>query len=467
MILRRSFPGLLAASLAVAAHAAPPDAPGLVEHGLQAEFKLRQVDPAFAGDGEGIASAALRPWWLRQTDATTLDAVTAKVYASDDYDEDVDPNPGRNASRNYVEVTELWRQRQRAGDARYALRAGVQKIDDGASRWWSTPLTGVRAAFEGTLASASLAAGSRANFLRSNWDDSDPRAEHGWIVAGAARRQWRLDQFAGVRGLLRVDDDPGYQVGERVDRARLRREPVQALWLGADLAGERRHDDSPDYQRYWLELGAAAGRSTRVATAGTSSPDAVTVAGLQPRDITGLLLRAEVQQVWERDWTWRLGGNASLASGGDGAGKGGYVGTGLASYRDTLFGTEARGHLNGEAMRLEPGNAMIAGLHAAASPRRGHEFLLMLRKAWRSEAGGEIVQGGTVLPGGAGRAIGDSIDLVYSWRQRPWFSERTLRRDGFEGTHLQLTWSHFDPAYADPGRTVQGDVLSVDYVHAF
>ncbi|MDF2447128.1 MAG: algE [Moraxellaceae bacterium] len=439
----------------------------LVEKGLQAEIKARQVEPAFAGDGEGITNLVLRPYWFRQSGEHDISAVSAKLYASDDYDADTDVSATRNADRQYAEITELWHQRFDAVDPRRSVRIGIQKINDGSSRWWDTPLTGGALIYGSSLVNGYVAAGSRASFLRTDWDETDPRAEHGWVVAAQSTRQWRQDQFVSVRSLARLDTDPGYAMGETLSRARFEREPTRAIWLAGDLQGERRREESPDYYRYLLELGMAAGEATRYRSAGVADPDALSIVADEQRDIAGLLLRVEGQRVWERDWQWRLGGSASVATGGDGAGDAGYVGTGLTSYRNELFGTQARGHLNGEAMRLEPGNASVAGLHAAVSPRRGHELLLALRSAWRTDAAGDVILGGSVLPGGQDRAIGDCVDVVYSWRQRPFFRERTVRAGGFEGRHLLLTYSHFAPAFADPGNRVSGDVLSLEYFHSF
>lgn len=439
----------------------------MIEKGLQAELKARQEDPAFAGDGEGLVNLVLRPWWIRQTGERDVTAVTGKLFASDDYDADTDLNASRRSGRHYAELTELWHQRYAIADPRRSLRLGVQKINDGRSAWWDSELTGGSLIYDSSLVKGYVALGSRANFLRTDWDETDPRAQHGWILAAQGARQWKLDHFASLRGLIRLDSDPGYAAGEQLARAEFAREPTRALWLAGDLAGELRHEGNPDYLRYQLELGIAAGESTRYLSAGVADPDALAVTTSQSRDIAGVLLRAEGQRVWERRWQWRLGAGASVASGGDGGGDAGFVGTGITSYRDELFGTPARGHVNGEAMRLAPGNAAVFNLHAALSPVRGHDLVLALRSARRTDAAGEIILGGSLLPGGQGSAIGDSIDLVYSWRQRPYFRERRVRAGGFEGSHLLVTLSHFAPAFADPGKQVLGDVLSVEYLRSF
>lgn len=439
----------------------------MIDKGLQVELKARQVEPAFMGDGEGVFNIVLRPYWLRQSGERDITAVTAKLFASDDYDADTDVNPSRSTGRHYAELAEFWHQRYSADDMRRSARLGVQKINDGRSAWWDSELTGGTLIYDSSLVNGYVALGSRANFLRTDWDETDPRAQHGWILAAQGVRQWKLDHFASLRSLVRLDSDPGYSPGEQLARAEFAREPTRALWLAGDLSGELRQDGAPDYTRYQLELGLAAGESTRYLSAGVIDPDALAVTASQSRDIAGVLLRVEGQRVWERAWQWRLGAGASFASGGDGGGDAGFVGTGITSYRDRLFGTQARGHVNGEAMRLEPGNATVVNLHAAMSPLRGHDLVLALRSARRTEAAGEIILGGSVLPGGVGSAIGDSVDLVYSWRQRPYFRERRVRAAGFEGSQLLVTLSHFAPAFPDPGKQLPGDVLSVEYLRSF
>lgn len=439
----------------------------MIDKGLQVELKARQVEPAFTGDGEGVFNIVLRPYWFRQTGERDITAVTAKLFASDDYDADTDVNASRSTGRHYAELTELWHQRYAVDDLRRSARLGVQKINDGRSAWWDSELTGGTLIYDSSLVNGYVALGSRANFLRTDWDETDPRAQHGWILAAQGVRQWKLDHFASLRSLVRLDSDPDYAPGEQLARAEFAREPVRALWLAGDLSGELRREGAPDYTRYQIELGLAAGESTRYLSAGVIDPDALAVTSSQSRDIAGVLLRVEGQRVWERAWQWRLGAGASFASGGDGGGDAGFVGTGITSYRDELFGTQARGHINGEAMRLEPGNATVFNLHAAMSPLRGHDLVLALRSARRTEAAGDIILGGSILPGGVGSAIGDSVDLVYSWRQRPYFRERRVRAAGFEGTQLLLTFSHFAPAFPDPGKQLPGDVLSVEYLRSF
>lgn len=459
---------LLCLSLPVLAEdTAPPLAPVLTDAGLLVELKARQVEPAFTGDGQGVFNGVLRPYWLRQVGDNDITAVTAKLYASNEYDADTDVNATRETDQAYAEITELWYQHIFEADSRQAMRLGVQKINDGYSQWWNTELAGGGYFYSSSLVNGYVAAGSRASWLRTDWDVTDPRAEHGWVVAAQASRQWRLDHFVALRSLVRLDTDPGYATGETLDRADFEREPTEAVWLAGELRGEFHQTRSLDYARYVAELGVATGSAVRYSSGRVADPDALQIRGAQDRDIEGVMLRLEGQYVWERDWRWRLGGGASIATGGDGGSDAGYVGTGITPYRDELFGTEARGHANGEAMRLEPGNATIVNLHAAVSPQRGHDLLLVLRSAWRTEAAGEIVLGGTTLPGGAGAGIGDSVDLVYSWRLRPFFRERTVRTGGFEGAHLIVTASHFEPAFADPGKDVLGDVFSLEYFRSF
>lgn len=450
------------------AHAAPGDPAPASARGIQAELRLRQDEPAFAGEGQGSAIAVLRPWAMYRAGPQTLFSLTGKLFASSRDGADVYAT-SRDTERQYGEVIELWVQRDAASYPLQFLRMGIQPVADGSTGiWWDHLLTGVVARLDSSLLDISAGIGSRSSYLRTDTDVTSPEGEQAQVAFLQGSRLWRIDNRLTWRAANRTDADTGYQPGDTLRRADFTRSSVNATWVSAEASGEWRTDERDRWPRYLVELGLANGDMTEYGSGSVAGvPESLIVRTPVTRDIAGLMWRVELQYVFERWRTWRMGIGFLHADGGDSSGDAGFVQTGMESNRGDLFGTAARGHVTGEAMRLSVRNIDVYNLHAAFSLGSTQDMVIAWRDAYRAEAGDDVFLGGVRLPPTGGQHIGQSIDINHVWRQPRLFSSAPLMRSGFSGRRVTTTASWFDPAFPDPARTVTGLALNLEFLQTF
>lgn len=448
--------------------AVPGDIAPASTHGLQAELRLRDVAPAFQGDGETSASLSLRPWVLWRPAERDLFGATLKLYANSQDGTDIYAT-SRETDQQYAEVVELWYQRDSATLPLGYLRAGIQPVSDRASGlWWNGQITGVSWQFDSTLVDASIGLGTRSSWLRTDTDVNSPESETAWLIFGQYRYRWHLDHALAVRAAWRDDPDPGQDIGDVLSRADLVSNPMQAVWLAAQVDGEFRTLMDKGWPRYLVEVGFVSGQVDSYST-GTvpGTGEKVMLNGEQHANLDGAMARLEFQYVLDRHARWRLGAGWLRAEGGGRVDRVGFRSTGLESNRGDLYGTSVRGHVNGESMRLAMQNIDVFNVHAAWSLGITQDLLLVVRDAHRHLPDDEINLGGTLIaPTGHGQ-IGQSIDLGYAWRSPVLLQDGPLQRSGFRGHRVTATASWFDPAFPDPARTVSGWVGNLEYLYAF
>lgn len=436
-----------------------------VDTGLQVELKARHLEPAAAGGSETIGIALLRPYYARRPDADTLYVASAKLYASDSDGAD-DTTSSREVGRHYLEVTELYWQEDATGDAPWHYRAGVQRLDDRAGHWWDAPLTGAAVVYDGSLLRGYVAVGDRSNYLRTDWNESHPESRTALMLLGQLDWQWRLDHWLTARSAGRLDRARDEQVGQQLPRARFGGDEVRAFWLGVQAQGEW-HGEASHYPRYEVELAGASGRATRLRSGRVAASDDVKVIAREAGDIGGLLWRLEGQYVWVDTAIWRLGAGYLYAAGAAGQDQG-FVQTGMASNRNGLFGTETRGSLTGEALRLGLSNVELVQAHGVYSPDRRQDVILAWRKARRAQAGGDVTLAGARLAPDGSDHLGESLDISYGWRLRPPLRDRSrLYGGGFEGTQVVAHAARLWPDFVAPGDQIAKTVYSLEFFTSF
>lgn len=452
----------LMAMLAIAAASAQADEPAQTDRGITLQLKDFLTTDSFTDEDENVAVAYLQPYYAIQPGPGDLFFIKGNLYASNRSGADETTIATREEGREYAEIPELYWQ-QGSDDLRHFGRIGIQRFDDLSGLWWNAPLTGASYRFDSTLLRYYLAVGDRSSYLRTDWDEDDPQASSALYGIGQVSWQWKLDQYVILRGAWREDRDNDYVTGQAYDRAEMESRAIEGGWAGLELQGER-HASEDHWPRYELEGAWMQARETQYGTT-SLGPDTVQVKGRAERDLEGYMARASLQQVWQYRTRWVIGAEAIYASGGDGV-DGGFVQTGLATNRDSLYTTHLSGSITGEALRMTLSNVLVASVHAAFSWQDRHEGFIALRQAWRAEENDEVLLD-TPLPANGSKDLGVAVDVAYGWYMPVVAPRRGLNVSEFKGKQFMLYASHFEPDFPDPLVAVDGTVVGARFIWAF